>query len=276
MHECRQGRGDPDLIDRVLSDHKGLSHRIRHIVDRLRPQGVSRQRRLEDGDELDINAAVDAIVMTRIGMQPDTRITMRNVINRRDLAVLILLDLSESTNEAVRGTDKTVLDLTREASALVASAISGIGDPFAIHGFSSDGRQDVRYFRFKDFGQPMDGDVKGRLAGMRGGLSTRMGAAMRHGAHHLRQRSERHKLLLVLTDGEPADIDERDPHYLRSDAGKAVAELRKDGISAYCLTLDPEADRYVSRIFGPTNYTIIDKVERLPEKLPMLFANLTK
>ena len=126
------------------------------------------------------------------------------------------------------------------------------------------------------FGQPMDGDVKGRLAGMRGGLSTRMGAAMRHGAHHLRQRSERHKLLLVLTDGEPADIDERDPHYLRSDAGKAVAELRKDGISTYCLTLDPEADRYVSRIFGPTNYTIIDKVERLPEKLPMLFANLTK
>jgi nitric oxide reductase NorD protein len=90
------------------------------------------------------------------------------------------LDLSESTNEMVRGTEKTVLELTREASALVASAISGIGDPFAIHGFASDGRHDVQYYRFKDFEQRLDADVKSRLAGMKGGLSTRMGAAMRH------------------------------------------------------------------------------------------------
>ena len=276
VYERRQGRGDPATIDEVQTAHKGVSHRIRQIVDRLRPQGISRQRRLEDGDELDINAAVDAIVMTRLGMQPDPRITMRNVVNRRDLAVVILLDLSQSTNECVRGSEKTVLELTREASALVASAISGIGDPFAIHGFASDGRHDVQYYRFKDFDQRMDDQAKARLAGMRGGLSTRMGAAMRHAAHHLKNRSERHKLLLIVTDGEPADIDERDPQYLRMDAKKAAAELQQAGISSYCLTLDPEADRYVSRIFGPNNYTIIDQVERLPEKLPGLFANLTK
>lgn len=276
VYERRSGRGDPELIDTLLNAHKGIGHRIRRIVDRLRPQGISRQRGLEDGDELDINAAVDAIVMTRLGMQPDLRIAMRNVVNRRDLAVTILLDLSESTNETVRGSDKTVLELTREACALVATAIDGIGDPFAIHGFASDGRHDVRYFRFKDFDQRLDGGVKARLAGMKGGLSTRMGAAMRHAAWHLRQRGERHKLLLIVTDGEPADIDERDPQYLRTDAGKAVAELRKDGISTFCLTLDPEADRYVSRIFGSNNYTIVEKVERLPEKLPVLFANLTR
>ena len=276
VYERRQGRGDPELIDKVLTAHKGVSHRIRQIVDRLRPQGISRQRRLEDGDELDINAAVDAIVMTRLGMQPDPRITMRNVVNRRDLAVVILLDLSQSTNELVRGTDKTVLELTREASALVASAISGIGDPFAIHGFASDGRHDVHYFRFKDFDQRVDAGVKSRLAGMRGGLSTRMGAAMRHAGHHLKQRSEQHKLLLIVTDGEPADIDERDPQYLRMDARKAAVELQQIGISSYCLTLDPKADRYVARIFGSNNYTIVDQIERLPEKLPSLFANLTK
>ena len=276
LHERRQGRGDPGEIDSVLSAHKGLSHRIKQIVDRLRPQGISRQRRLENGDELDLNAAVDAIVMTRLGLQPDPRITMRNVINRRDLAVVILLDLSESTNEFVRGAEKTVLELTREACALVASAIGGIGDPFAIHGFASDGRHDVQYYRFKDFEQRFDDEVKSRLAGMRGGLSTRMGAAMRHAGRHLMQRSERHKLLLIVTDGEPADIDERDPQYLRMDAKKAATELQQSGISSYCLTLDPEADRYVSRIFGPNNYTIVDRVERLPEKLPSLFANLTK
>lgn len=276
VFERRPGRRDPQSIDDLLTAHKGISHRIKQIVDRLRPQGISRQRRLEDGDELDINAAVDAMIMAKIGLQPDTRITMRNVINRRDLSVLILLDLSESTNEMVRGTEKTVLELTREASALVASAVSGIGDPFAIHGFASDGRHDVHYYRFKDFEQRFDADVKSRLAGMTGGLSTRMGAAMRHAAHYLGSRSERHKLLIIVTDGEPADIDERDPQYLRNDARKASLELQQMGISTYCLTLDPEADQYVSRIFGANNYTIVDQVERLPEKLPSLFANLTK
>ena len=263
-------------MKKCLSEHKGVSHRIKQIIDRLRPQGVSRQRRLEDGDELDINAAIEAIVMARSGMQPDTRITMRNVINQRDLAVVILLDLSESTNETMRGSEKTVLELTREASALVAAAINGIGDPFAIHGFASDGRHDVQYYRFKDFEQRMDDDVKSRLAGMKGGLSTRMGAAMRHAGHHLLQRGEQHKLLLIVTDGEPADIDERDPQYLRMDAKKATQELQQVGINSYCLTLDPQADRYVERIFGANNYTIVDNVERLPEKLPALFASLTK
>ena len=276
IYERRQGRGDPALVDELLSAHKGVSHRIKQIIDRLRPQGVSRQRKLEDGDELDINAAVDAMVAARIGISPDPRITMRNVINRRDLAVVILLDLSESTNEKVRGSEKTVLELTREASALVATAISGIGDPFAIHGFSSDGRLDVQYFRFKDFEQRFDGDAKSRLAGMKGGLSTRMGAAMRHAGRHLLQRSEKHKLLLIVTDGAPADIDERDPQYLRMDARKAAEELRSSGVLSYCLTLDPEADRYVERIFGANNYTIIDHVQRLPEKLPALFASLTR
>ncbi len=276
LFERRQGRGDPALIDDVLTEHKGISHRIKQIIDRLRPQGISRQRKLEDGDELDINAAVDAMVTLRIGLQPDMRITMRNVLNRRDLAVMVLLDLSESTNEVVRGSDKTVLELTREACALVSTAIEGIGDPYAIHGFASDGRHDVQYYRFKDFDQRLDADVKSRLAGMKGGLSTRMGAAMRHAGWHLMQRPEKHKLLLIVTDGEPADIDERDPQYLRMDAKKAAEELKRNGILSYCLTLDPEADRYVSRIFGANNYTIIDNVKRLPEKLPTLFASLTR
>ncbi len=275
VYERRQGRGDPESIDRLLSEHKGVSHRIRQIIDRLRPQGMTRMRKLEDGDELDINAAVDAMVMLRLGLQPDMRITMRTVANRRDLAVVVLLDLSESTNEVVRGTERTVLELTREAAALVAAAIDGIGDPFAIHGFASDGRHDVQYYRYKDFEQPLDAEAKSRLAGMKGGLSTRMGAAMRHAGRHLAQRPEKHRLLLIVTDGEPADIDERDPQYLRHDTKKAVQELSKQGIHSYCLTLDPEADRYVARIFGENNYTIVDRVERLPEKLPRLFAALT-
>ena len=253
-----------------------MTWRIKQIIDMLQPQGVQRIRNMEDGDEIDINAAVDAMISIRLGTQPNPRITMRNVLNSRDLAVLVLMDLSESTNEKIGDSDKTVLELTREAASLVATAINGIGDPFALHGFSSDGRHDVQYYRFKDFKQKWDDEAKSRIAGMQGGLSTRMGTAMRHAAHHLLRQPERKKLLLLVTDGEPADIDERDPQHLRHDTKKAVEELYSKGILSYCLTLDPQADNYVKRIFGMNNYTIIDHVDRLPEKLPVLFASLTK
>jgi nitric oxide reductase NorD protein len=275
VYERRQPKGDAGEIDKILLEYRPIAHRIKQIIDLLTPQGVQRIRNMEDGDEIDINAAIDAMVSIRMGDQPNTRITMRNVLKTRDLAVVVLMDLSESTNELVPGSDKTVLQLTREAATLVSTAINGIGDPFALHGFASDGRHDVQYYRFKDFNQRFDDDVKSRLAGMTGGLSTRMGAAMRHAGQHLLKQPERRKLLLIVTDGEPADIDERDPQHLRHDTKKAVEELYTNGVLSYCLTLDANADSYVKRIFGENNYTIIDNVQRLPEKLPQLFASLT-
>ncbi|MGO3928521.1 nitric oxide reductase activation protein NorD [Rhodopseudomonas pseudopalustris] len=276
LREHAATRGAPAVIDTMLTEQKAVGQRVRRIVDQLRPQGLQRVRRLEDGEELDLGAAVDAMVMLRLGRQPDARITMRNVIHRRDLAALILIDLSESTNEPVHGSTRSVIDLTREACALLSTAISGIGDPFAIHGFSSNGRHDVRYMRFKDFDQRFDADAKSKLAGMSGGLSTRMGAAMRHAGRYLAQRREAHRLLLVITDGAPADVDERDPQHLRMDTKKAVEDLRTDGIRTYCLSLDPLADRYVERIFGAGGFAVIDHVSRLPERLPTLFGSLTR
>lgn len=276
VFERRQPKGNLEDIERILSEYKPVAHRIRQIIDLLTPQGVQRQRGMEDGDEIDINAAVDAMIAIRMGEQPSTRITMRNVLKNRDLSVVVLLDLSESTNEKMNGSDKTVLQLTREAATLVATAIDGIGDPFAIHGFASDGRHDVQYYRFKDFNQHFDDEAKSRLAGMKGGLSTRMGTALRHAGNHLLRQQESRKLILLVTDGEPADIDERDPQHLRHDTKKAVEELYSTGVLTYCLTLDPMADNYVKRIFGENHYTIIDHVERLPEQLPLLFASLTR
>ena len=275
VYERRQPKGSTEIIEDILTEYKPVAYRIKQIIDLLTPEGVQRIRGMEDGDEIDINAAIDAMVAIRMGEQPNPRITMRNVLKNRDLAVVVLMDLSESTNEQVPGSDKTILELTREAATLVSTAINGIGDPFALHGFASDGRHDVQYYRFKDFNQNFDDDAKARLAGMQGGLSTRMGAAMRHASAHLLKQPERRKLLLIVTDGEPADIDERDPQHLRHDTKKAVEELYTKGILSYCLTLDPHADAYVKRIFGENHYTIIDNVQRLPEKLPQLFASLT-
>ena len=275
IYERRPGRGDPEDIHDIITEYRPVAHRIRQIIDLLTPEGVQRVRNMEDGDEVDINAAIDAMVSIRMGEQPNTRITMRNVLKNRDLSVVVLLDLSESTNEKMKGSDKTVLQLTREAATLVSTAIEGIGDPFAVHGFASDGRHDVQYYRLKDFNQHFDDDVKSNLSGMKGGLSTRMGAALRHAGHHLLKQQEKRKLILLVTDGEPADIDERDPQHLRHDTKKAVEELYSTGVLSYCLTLDPHADEYVKRIFGQNNYTIIDNVDRLPEQLPTLFASLT-
>jgi nitric oxide reductase activation protein len=189
---------------------------------------------------------------------------------------MVLLDLSESTNEKVAGQEYSVLDLQRQATVLLADAINKIGDPFAIHGFCSDGRHNVEYHRFKDFEQKYDDAPKAKLAGMSGQLSTRMGAAIRHAGHYLKLQKSAKKLLLVITDGEPADVDVRDPQYLRYDTKKAVEEVARSGITTFCMSLDPRADQYVSRIFGAKNYMVVDHVERLPEKLPVLYAGLTR
>lgn len=275
VYERRSPKGDPQDIESILLKYKSVTFQIRRIIDLLSPAGVQRMRAQEDGDEIDLNAAIDAMVAMRMGEQPNTRITMRNVLATRDLAVVVLLDLSESTNDVLPDGEQTILQLTREAAALVSTAIDGIGDNFAVHGFASDSRHDVRYYRIKDFNERYGEDAQARLAGIQGGLSTRMGAALRHAGSHLERQPERRKLILLVTDGEPADIDERDPQHLRADAKKAVESLNSQGVLTYCLTLDAQADSYARRIFGEHRYTIVDHVERLPEELPTLFASLT-
>lgn len=277
--ERRQPRGNAEDMDVIMEKYKPLANRLRHVIDALQPQGIVRRRGYDEGEELDLNAAVRAMTDIRRGVMPDTRVNIRITRHIRDLAVVLLLDLSESTNDPVDKTQPdgpTILDLTREASGLLAWAIDSIGDPFAIHGFASDGRQDVQYARFMDFDQSYDVQVKSCLAGMRGGLSTRMGTALRHCGWHLQRQECRRKLVLLVTDGEPADIDECDPQYLCQDAKKAVENLASIGIDTYCLTLDADADRYVSRIFGENNYSILDNIERLPERLPAVFTALTR
>ena len=274
--EKRAKAGDLSIIDGITAQYKREIHRMKLLLDAMQPQGVQRIRRLEDGDEIDINAAIASFTDIRLGNQPDPRIMMRSVRKTRDFSILVLLDLSESTNEKVQDQEYSVKELTQQACVLLADAINKVGDPFAIHGFCSDGRHDVEYYRFKDFDQHWDEVPKARLAGMTGQLSTRMGAAIRHAGHHLKLQRSAKKLLIVITDGEPADVDVRDPQYLRYDTKKAVEEVAKHGVTTYCMSLDPRADNYVSRIFGQKNYMVVDHVQRLPEKLPLLYAGLTR
>ncbi|OFZ71197.1 MAG: VWA domain-containing protein [Betaproteobacteria bacterium RBG_16_58_11] len=276
VQEKRAKSGDLQIIDGITAQYKREIHRMKFLLDAMQPQGVQRIRKLEDGDEIDINAAIASFIDIRLGNQPDPRIMMRSVRKTRDFSILVLLDLSESTNEKVQDQEYSVRELTQQACVLLADAINKVGDPFAIHGFCSDGRHDVEYYRFKDFDQHWDETPKAKLAGMTGQLSTRMGAAIRHAGHHLKLQRSAKKLLIVITDGEPADVDVRDPQYLRYDTKKAVEEIGRDGVVTYCMSLDPRADQYVARIFGQKNFMVVDHVQRLPEKLPLLYAGLTR
>jgi len=274
LYETLHPPGNPQDIDDILDKHAALAKYLKQLLDLLKPQHYVRTLYQEDGSELDLDVAIRSLIDYKSGANPDPRINMSHKHDGRDIAVFLLLDLSESLNEKAAGSEKTILELSQEAVALLSFAIEHLGDKFAIAGFSSNTRHEVRYQHIKGYSEHFDDDVKARLAAMGAGYSTRMGAALRHAGHYLGAQQCDKKLLLVLTDGEPADIDVADPKLLIQDAHKAVQELDQDGIYTYCINLDPHADEYVQDIFNK-NYMVIDKVTQLPEKLPKLFMSLT-
>jgi len=275
LYEALHPSGNPAVIDRLLAKHAALAKRLKRLLDLLKPQEKVRIRYQEEGTELDLDVALRSLIDFKGGATPDPRINMSHRTDGRDITVMLLLDLSESLNQKVAGSNQTILELSQEAVSLLAWAIECLGDPFAIAGFHSDTRHEVRYHHIKGFGESWDDTVKARLAAMRAGWSTRMGAALRHAGHTLSHRRSDKKILLLLTDGEPADIDVTDPAHLRADAKKAVEELTAKGITTFCLSLDPNADEYVREIFGQ-HWRVLDRIERLPEQLPMLYMALTK
>ena len=168
-----------------------------------------------------------------------------------------------------------MLSLERAATVLLSHAMAGLGDPFAIHAFCSNGREEVRYTRIKDFQTPFNEVTKARLAGLQSGYSTRIGAALRHAGAELESQLTHRRLLLVVTDGEPSDIDIKERRYLVEDARKAVQDLAHRGMDVFCVGLDSGGDSYLTRIFGRRSVVQIDRLERLPERLPMLYLRLT-
>jgi len=275
LYERLHPSGNPADVDVLLAKHSALAKRLKRLLDLLKPQDKVRLRFQEDGSELDLDVAIRSLIDLKSGNLPDPRINMSHTTDGRSIATTLLLDLSESLNEQARGAQQTVLQLSQEAVSLLAWAVQQLGDPLAIAGFHSNTRHDVRYLHIKGFGERWGDDVKARLAAMQAAYSTRMGAALRHAAHSLVRQNADKKLLLVLTDGQPADIDVKDEQLLIEDARQAVKELEHQGIFTYCINLDASADAYVSTIFGQ-RYTVIDNIARLPEQLPRLFMALTR
>lgn len=274
VYEAVHPSGDARHIDTLLAQHAPLARQLEKLLDLLKPQNRVRIRYQEEGSELDLDVAIRATIDWRAGCTPDPRILMSHRTDGRSIAVLVLLDLSQSLNDVVPGTGQTRLALSQQAVALLAWAVDRLGDPFALAGFHSNTRHDVRYQHIKGFGEAWGDAPKARLAALQAQYSTRMGAALRHAAHYLGTQKADKKLLLVLTDGRPSDVDVADDQALVHDTRQAVQELAQRGMHSHCISLDPQADAYVHDIFGP-HATVVDRVEQLPERLTRLFLGLT-
>ncbi|WP_375780153.1 nitric oxide reductase activation protein NorD [Bradyrhizobium sp. ma5] len=251
---------------------------MRWITELTRDASIGRRIRHKgqrDGEALDIDAAIALTIERRTGSISEPRVYQRDAPGPRDLAVLLLLDLSQSTADRDRR-GRTVLDVERKAAAIMATAVEAANDAIAVHGFSSDGRERVRYLRIKSFEEPMDAVVRSRLAGLGSSHSTRLGAALRHAGGYLAGRRAFRKVLLVLTDGEPSDVDVPDPQYLVEDARRAAQQLRRRGADIFAFGIGEDRFPQLDRIFGERHALRVPRIEVLPQRVMQLYAELKK
>jgi len=275
LRELTAAEDGGSFYGEVLQRHQDLVRRTRTAFERLRPEGLKRLRRWRDGDEFDYRELVDAWVDRRTGALPSDRLFVKRVKDRRDVAVLVLIDVSRSTANDVPGTESSVLDIEKEAIVVLCEALSILGDAFAAGGFSGSGRRGVDYFRIKDFGEPLSHSVRGRIGALRPQRNTRMGAAIRHAAGQLAAAPARVRLMIILSDGFPNDTGYKGP-YAVADTRQALLELSSLHIRFHALTVNLPADPKLDELYGRARHHVISDVRELPERLLQVYSALTR
>jgi nitric oxide reductase NorD protein len=254
--------GDPAWMASALSRQGRLARKVRSRFERLRPRHV-RMGRQTDGSEVDLDAWVTTAADVRAGTAVDGRLYTELRPARRELTVALLVDVSASTDGWVSG-HRRIVDVEKEALLVVCEALDALGDPYGIFAFSGEGPEDVSVLALKAFHEPNDAAVRRRIAALEADRYTRIGAAVRHVTAELCRQRTRRRLLLILSDGKPNDVDVYEGQYGVEDARQAVAEARRQGVTVFCLTVDREAPRYASRLFGAGGYSVLHRPDQLP------------
>jgi len=244
---------------------------VRAQFEALRPGRIYTSGHL-DGDEIDLEATVRAATDLRATGTASARLWRQSRPERRDLAVSILLDVSRSTESAVAG--RAVIDIEREALAALAWGLDATGDDVAINAFSSLKRDRVFLLKCKDFGEKMGPEIEARIAGLRPGFYTRLGAAIRHASAGLAAQGRKRRLLLVITDGKPNDLDHYEGRHGLEDSRMAVREARRTGQSVFGITVEREAKASFARIFGLGGFAVIPHADHLTAALPEIWRHL--
>lgn len=275
VREIPAATGDPRLVEEALDAATPVRVHIRQLMQRASVGRSAWLTRQVEGPDLDLDAVIDAGIALRGGELPDGRIFRKSHVAARSVAIALLIDISESTRAQVTTTGRSILDTERVAVAALAEALAALGDPFALLAFASNGHDDVRFTQIKAFAQPYDRQVISRLAGLKSGLSTRLGTALRHSGAVLDGVSSYRKLVIALTDGEPSDVDTHDPLDLVEDARRAVVGLRGRGIDSFGVIVGSPSGS-APNIFGRGNTMPVLGVEDLPMRLSELYFRLSR
>lgn len=231
-------------------------------------------RNQADGAELDVDACIRAAADRAAGIMTPEGGYLAQSRCERDLACLVLADLSLSTDAHVSDSQR-VIDVIRDSLLLFGEALKATGDRFGLYGFSSLKRGHVRFHQIKTFDARFDDAARGRILALKPGYYTRMGAAIRQSTALLSQQPSRQRVLLLLSDGKPNDLDQYEGRYGIEDTRMAVLEARKAGVLPFCVTIDREGQDYLNHIFGPAGYMVIRDPAQLPARLPQFYAQVT-
>ncbi|MEP6922103.1 MAG: VWA domain-containing protein [bacterium] len=285
--EKRVKHGDRNFVDQTRERHRGVISSIRHQFQLLKPEELTRISNELDGEEYDLNAVIDFVADRRAakigGGHQSERLYTKRLRRQRDVTVSFLLDQSSSTARTIgrhplqpyTHPGRRIIEIEKEGLVLMSEALEAVGDVYAINGFTSEGRRNVKFYVVKDFAEKYSDEVKQRIGGITYQNNTRLGAAIRHATAKLAKQQARTRLLIVLSDGRPYDHDYGDARYAREDTREALRQAKNQGITPFCITIDRESESELKDLYGEIGYTIIDDVMSLPERLPGIYRRLT-
>jgi nitric oxide reductase activation protein len=236
-----------------------------------------------DGDDYDLDAVINYVADRRADGRQSERLYTKRLRRERDVAVSFLLDQSSSTARTIgrhplqpyTHPGRRIIEIEKEGLVLMSEALEAVGDAYAIYGFTSEGRRNVKFYVVKDFDERHSEEIERRIGGINYQHNTRLGAAVRHAAARLRAQEARTRLLVVLSDGRPYDHDYGDARYAREDTREALRQARVSGITPFCITIDRDSEAELKDLYGEVGYTIIDDVLSLPERMPAIYRRLT-
>ena len=265
-------RGSDECVSGTLTAYRSTVRLLRRFFEGLRPPAFRRLAGQSDGEELDVDAVVRRAAEQRAGFEGSDRIYVRHEKKERDVAVVFLVDISGSTGRQLDG-GRRVIDVEKESLVLLCEALDAVGDQYALYAYSGQGRGAVEIQTIKGFDERLGTTTAQRLGGLSPRQQNRDGAAIRHAVATLRQQDAKTRLLVLLSDGRPLDGEYKD-EYALEDTKAALREARREGIHPFCVTIDRNADGYVRRMYGDVEYTVIDRVESLPIRLPRIYQRL--
>ena len=256
----------PEWAMTALQLHARESQLAKRQFERLRSHRL-RLRKQVQGDELDLEACVEAMVDRRMHVAPADRLYSHVRPGRRDLAIMLLIDISASTGDAVDGQQR-VIDVERIAALVACAAFDALGDTYSIVAFSSAGASNVRVHTLKAFGENNSSLVMQRIGALEPHGTTRLGSAVRHATAMLSQQAAPHRLMLILSDGKPNDYDWYFVDYAVQDSRQAVTNARSQGVHPFCITVDAAGgETYLPKIFGSDGYRVVNKPSQMPQAL---------